>query len=519
MRFVVFSERSEISLDQSVVGSQAVLHRSIWNDAGFTSQFTLYVSMGDGAGARNIGVVKIAKAGTHSGRTDLPNEFNTLEEDQYFSLGQSDSYYENLKNLPHEMGREILESIRDVAISPERFGRWRKERVMMKSLLREVAPETVKGQFRRMAQGGARLSRFAFTFTVSSPSPNGSALPLSFKVEPESLPPSNIHVLIGRNGVGKTHTLQSMVRAHTDPASTSGSFMFPASANTASSLPSQSDRPASSFAGLISVAFSAFDSFVPVRAPDDRSGGGHYVYVGLRSLAGDKAGKRILLTTDELAEQFAESLATCIRLDRGNRWLRAVKMLGTDPVFQAIAPERLLEGEEFEPAKALELFDEQLSSGHKIVLLTATRLVEHLEEGTIVLLDEPESHLHPPLLSAFLRSLSDLLIDRNAVAVVATHSPVVLQEVPKSCVSIVRRSGDAIVSHRPAIETFGANVGVLTHEIFGLEAEQSGFYRLLADAVQSGASFAEVEQKFGSQLGGEAVAMTHSLIAVRDAGR
>jgi predicted ATP-dependent endonuclease of OLD family len=51
------------------------------------------------------------------------------------------------------------------------------------------------------------------------------------------------------------------------------------------------------------------------------------------------------------------------------------------------------------------------------VLLTITRLVETVEERTLVLLDEPEAHLHPPLLSAFVRSLSDLLINRNGVAI------------------------------------------------------------------------------------------------------
>lgn len=48
-----------------------------------------------------------------------------------------------------------------------------------------------------------------------------------------------------------------------------------------------------------------------------------------------------------------------------------------------------------------------------------------------MLIDEPEGHLHPPLLSAFVRALSELLVNRNGVAIIATHSPVVLQEVPR----------------------------------------------------------------------------------------
>ncbi len=62
---------------------------------------------------------------------------------------------------------------------------------------------------------------------------------------------------------------------------------------------------------------------------------------------------------------------------------------------------------------AIHQFD-RLSSGHAIVLLTITRLVELVEERSLVLIDEPEGgHLHPPLLSAFVRALSDLLVQRN----------------------------------------------------------------------------------------------------------
>ncbi len=96
-----------------------------------------------------------------------------------------------------------------------------------------------------------------------------------------------------------------------------------------------------------------------------------------------------------------------------------------------------------------------------------------------VLIDEPEIHLHPPLLSAFIRTLSDLLDNRNGVAIIATHSPVVLQEIPKSCVLKIERTGKITEAFRPNIETFGENVGVLTREVFGLEVLNSGFYDLL----------------------------------------
>ena len=134
----------------------------------------------------------------------------------------------------------------------------------------------------------------------------------------------------------------------------------------------------------------------------------------------------------------------------------------------------------------------RMSSGHSIVLLTITKLIEVIEEKSLILLDEPEGHLHPPLLSAFTRALSILLRQKNAVAIVSTHSPVVLQEVPKSCVWALRRSGRVHNADRLEIETFGESVGTLTREVFGLEVTNSGFFTILKSLSEKYSSLDEI---------------------------
>ena len=158
----------------------------------------------------------------------------------------------------------------------------------------------------------------------------------------------------------------------------------------------------------------------------------------------------------------------------------------------------------------------RMSSGHAIVLLTITRLVETVQEKTLVLRDEPESHPHPPLLSAFIRALADLLHDQNGVAIVATHSPVVLQEIPRSCVWKLFRVRSAVSAARPKIETFAENVGMLTSEVFSLEVVRSGFHGLLEQSVNEGASFDDILNRYKKQLGLEGRAILAALIAVRD---
>ncbi len=140
-----------------------------------------------------------------------------------------------------------------------------------------------------------------------------------------------------------------------------------------------------------------------------------------------------------------------------------------------------------------------------------------MEERTLVLLDEPEAHLHPPLLSAFVRALSDLLVNRNGVAIVATHSPVILQEVPSQCVWKIWRNGRIIQAERPTIETFGENVGVLTREVFGLEVTDAGFHQLLRTAARDAENFDDMIAKFDGKLGGEARALIRALMANREA--
>jgi predicted ATPase len=194
-----------------------------------------------------------------------------------------------------------------------------------------------------------------------------------------------------------------------------------------------------------------------------------------------------------------------------------MQFLENDPGFAALQLERLadLPQEDFEE-EAGSLFDAS-SSGHKIVLLTMTRLVELVSERTLILIDEPESHLHPPLAASFIRALSDLLVHRNGVAVLATHSPVIVQEVPRNCVSLFFRTGDNVQIERPEIETFAENVGLLTREIFRVELTESGYHALITDAVRRSDSVEEAMERFDGNLGAEGRALVRSIWRGNDA--
>lgn len=480
-----------------------------WNDwFEFSTMYTLvYV---DSDNTKNvIGSTKIGQFNMVKGqsRPDIPITFHKLDEN-FFSIGQDDSFYEQLNELGENIRDTILSSLNDIALDENIYNKAINERVTSISLLRSVSRTSIKGQFRRLAKGGVRLSRYSFTY--KSPVMMGTdseRINLSFEVVPESNPPTNIHVLIGRNGVGKTYLINNMINSLIDENSTPTKVGVFASTD---------QLEGELFSNVVSVTFSAFDETEPLSEKKDKSTGIQFSYVGLKRV---KKGDEKNLPPKSpviLKNEFVKSMLSCRAGGKIERWRRAVGKLESDPVFADINVASILNNEDEIKFKEIagRIF-KNLSSGHKIVLLTITRLVETMEERSLVFLDEPEAHLHPPLLSAFIRSLSDLLINRNAVSIIATHSPVVLQEVPRSCTWKLWRSGLLSKVERLETESFGENVGILTREVFGLENTDSGFHNLLKDAVNKFEDYDSAIQSFNGQLGVEAKGILRALFKIK----
>ncbi|AUT64984.1 AAA family ATPase [Paraburkholderia terrae] len=493
-----------------------VLLLNDWDDYSFKTFFNarIYDAEGD---VHEIGPVKIGYFGQQPGRTSdtLSSSFASLPAN-YFSLGQEPEYYERLRDVPEALREEYLRHMKDLVSDADLRARADDEQVFATSLLRSVSRSAIEGQFRRILAGGVALTEFRFYYTAPVGDRRGP-MELAFEVIPTSHPPTNIHVVIGRNGVGKTTLLNAIAGAIVEqrPVSEVGAFSI-----TERRGGMHHPMPSNYFSSVTSVAFSAFDPFNPPPDRTDRSKGVSYFYVGLKRRAAttDQSGTTLKPLTD-LSSEFAESLEVCLRTATKRRhWRRAIRTLEFDQNFADINLSNLADGTLAGAAASIgarELF-EPLSSGHKIVLLTITRLVETIEEKSLILLDEPESHLHPPLLSAFTRALCELLTARNAVAIIATHSPVVLQEVPKSCVSKIARYGSVSRAARPEIETFGENVGSLTREIFGLDVSKSGFHDLLAKAVETGRTFDQILSAYDDQLGLEGQAVLRAMLASRN---
>lgn len=479
-----------------------------WDDFSFkTSYYVTYFP--NGADKIYLGKIKVGYESQEWGKTELKASADSFDP-HYFSLGQDVDYYRNISQLSDGVRNDVLKCLNDIVFNSKLREKYIDESVMKVSLLRDVNYSSIEGQYKRALDGLPNLTEFNFEFTLASNN-RISGYELDFKVNHTSIPPSNIHVVIGRNGVGKTHLLNSIVSAATDKANSEHSLEY---------LDYWSDRPSEGeFAGLVSVSFSAFDTFTPAieHKEKDNSKAIKNSYVGLLNEDGGIKSK------DALVEEFILALENIMSIRRLHLFLSAVDKLDVDPVFKSTGLSRVLNDyhsaayEQFTNAgcdiileKSKDLY-KKMSSGHKIVLLTLVKLVEKVEESSLVLLDEPEGHLHPPLLSCFIRALSEFLLKRNAVAIIATHSPVVLQEVPKSCVWKINRISSKVYVNRPELETFGESLGNLTREVFGLDVSATGYNELITNTITDGVTYDEALSKFGDQLGGEARSLVRSI--------
>lgn len=503
------------------------LVRDKWNDW-FYWETLFYLYYNDDKGElHKIGFTKIAQKDMKANyqlsneeemqqsfyKTNLPESFPFLDEG-FFSLGQNENFYETLNQLSKKISTDILKGIKDCAYDLKLFESYIDHPAMKESLLRDISERNIRDSLHALANNEEHNKPFSFSYLFPNKDVNKNEIRLDFSVNNKDIPQSNIQAIIGRNGVGKTNLFAGFIKGVIKCDENNE--------NLVGSLQVKEDKTwennSNYFNSLTLCSYSPFDRFGPVDISNIPSGV-KYQYIGLMTLddTGNESEKKLRpKSSDELHIEFCQSMQECLVGVRKQRWLECLKILENDPLFSEADVTKLAEFEDKVYSKdwkdIVKTFLNKLSSGHLVTLLSITKLVEVTEDRSLTLIDEPEAHLHPPLISAYIRAVSHLMSERNGVAIVATHSPVVLQEVRSDCVWILNRTGKFVSAYRPEIETFGENVGILTREIFSYEVINTGFYKMIADSCEKFETFDELNNYFSNKLGSEARALARSLI-------
>jgi ABC-type branched-subunit amino acid transport system ATPase component len=124
-----------------------------------------------------------------------------------------------------------------------------------------------------------------------------------------------------------------------------------------------------------------------------------------------------------------------------------------------------------DPVRVIDNQGYPLSSGEISFLTFAAQVSLHIENGSLLLLDEPETHLHPNFISRFVLLLDELLSQTGSSAIIATHSVYFLREVFREQIKVLREDDEHhVYSETPLLKTFGADIGAISYFVFGEDA-------------------------------------------------
>lgn len=509
-----------------------------WNDFSYRTLYTLYYK--HKSTTHRVGTLKILKEGQREGGPPLKvGRAKGLQfKKQIVSLGTSIDYYVRLIELG--LLNKVRGLFNDLSLYPKLREAFAKEPGLATSLYRDhTRPDDFYDEIERtVTAGGAPPGDDAFTLTFT---PLGAIEPITFALggaetkaaERLTRPSRRAGIIIGPNGVGKTHFLASIARvAYAPPAERE---------QLAADEGVITDGPG--FPNILAVSYSSFDNFVPPMLkgddPDERradfiAGRGRYIYLGMRDPSGLIEGGDVLprlVTQTELAATFANHITRIRELDRFKTFADIMQPVLEEVSVRAFAgiPPRDDPDDEVDFWTLDEVRIEQLnrwfgedpaaaflklSSGHKIVLHQLAGMTAMLQRHGLVLIDEPETHLHPPLLAALMSAIRRLLSRQRAYALVATHSPVVVQEALADHV-VILAGREPTIAKPPSIQTYGENVGALSREVFGFYPTAGDYRNVLDRMVTAYKTVEGVEEVLGSRLSSQALAHVMATIARR----
>jgi len=448
------------------------LTKDSWNDYSTYSLFDLNFHESDEK-THNIGRIKILQKDSSS--TIIPNEFLKLDEN-YISLGQDISFYKNLLDIIGESESEIvLEALNDIAWESNKAKDFEHKADYRNSLLRENSAHNALRFGRSIILNKNYTEDFSFKYVVNIDGSN-NPFEISVDFDEDDIIPGRIVGIIGRNAVGKTQLMGNLAKD-----------LVQVGRKSKKSLDCRDERFIGNrpiFNKVITVSYSAFDKFIRPSKPQ-RS----YNYCGIRN---EKGGISIKLLT----ESYKDNIIKIKDLGREHLWVEYMIQIldSSNSIFKSFLKKEI-ESNEISENDPLSF----LSSGQSILAHFVTALVAKIQINTLVLFDEPETHLHPNAVASLFNVLNDLLRKYNSFAIIATHSPIVIQEIPSKRVILLTREKNSTIATKMEFETFGENISELTRHVFDTVSIPN-FYKKVLKKLSKTKSYDEVCELFDNNL-------------------
>lgn len=434
-----------------------------WNDYGYIITFRVYYYESE-KNRSDLGNIKIFDSTTDV--TELKASFFKLSSNQC-SLGQSLEYYYRIKELYPSNYSEIFDALNDLAINLGIRKNFDQSK-FKNTLLRFTAAEKAYDEARYIFQSGSKRKEAEFNFTYSVLLPGASKEhKVNFDFRKTNLP-FRINVIIGKNGTGKTQLLGGLVNTISG-VDKNGSF-YPA-------------RPL--FSNFIAISYSLFDKFPNPPQTNTFS----YKYIGLRDLDHE------IIDDYKIDSKLRNGLRQILEKGRASEWIEFIsQIVDLKPleIQDDEITERIIK-------KLITYRHNSLSSGQSVILFMLTELIANVEKDSLILFDEPETHLHPSALAQLIKVFYEILKEYKSYAIIATHSPIIVQDIPSACVRVFDRQGNYPIIRDLPSESFGENLSKITSAIFDT-IDVKELYKEYIERLSRTHTIQEIEELFSKGL-------------------
>lgn len=435
-----------------------------WNDYGYITKFEL-IYRENSMSNTSLGIVKIMKNDVSKTSDSLNEKFTSLDYN-FCSLGQNKFYYQKLKQILKSNYNSFLLALRDVATFPKIQEQFENNLIYKTSLLRNNEVERLSRTIRFEIEGISPNEYFKFNYNYQPPY-SKNTITLNFDFEYNTDFEHRIYAIIGKNGTGKTKLLSSLAKNLSEKSPPSFSPRKPV------------------YGKVFTVSYSFFDRFeIP-----DSDASFNYTYCGL------KKNKNEWKTEEDLLADFFKSVVLIKEKELENEWYNILSnFIRPDILDIAFNLENdFIKGEtyifyedRFNDIKKM------LSSGQSITLYLISEILSQIRFDSLILFDEPETHLHPNAVSTLLNTLFSLVKKFRSFCVLATHSPQIIQEIPARNIFIIERENDSAYIRELERESFGENLTVITQDIFGNSEVPKHFIKLIKELISKGKTYSEI---------------------------
>ncbi|HCA5286505.1 TPA: ATP-binding protein [Acinetobacter nosocomialis] len=466
-----------------------------WDDFGFVITFQVWY-VNEKKNKNRLGNIKLLSKNTNDTSTLLKNKkfvvsekiydiSNILNPDNFISIGEDINYYKIINSIYiSPINEKYLELVCDIGYYHNNIEKYQTWDGYDGSFMRGSSSDAILKKGFQTALGRYKANK---NFKLKIDNLGDTFEPITFNFDERKIGKSNICLLIGKNGVGKSHLLKEICHIITGLN------------NNNSEIPA--------FNKLIVIAYSPFESFFSYKQIFDlinqkfsqentksnrkslerkRLHINEYCYIGFKNEEG-------VFDLNYPAMRSITSILKIIKYDQDNNWWKEEKTRLTilketlklcmdfDDIYIKTSDNneiiisddlRLKKIKDFEIDYSTGLIFKKgekninLSSGQKIYSYILPAIMSEIEEESLLIIDEPELYLHPELEVNLINMIKNILNETDSYSIIATHSSIIAREVGRESINILRKEDNITKSYLASIETYGESIENIISEIF-----------------------------------------------------